>query len=131
MKKLLFLAIAAMALFSACKKKNVERTTAEKIAGPWNFKNLVYNEYYSNANHIFTTNAVSGDYFDFRADGKVYSKMASQRDTAAYSIVSDTKIKIDGLDFDIKTLTDNQFLIYNKDVINTTSYDETTLTLTR
>jgi hypothetical protein len=131
MKKVLLLLIASVALSTACKKKDVEKTPAEKVAGLWNFNSLVFNEYYSNANHITTTNGISGDYVDFRADGKVYSRMAGQKDTVAYSVVSAATLKVDGLDYEIKALTDNQLVIYNKTVVSSTIYDEGTLNLSR
>jgi hypothetical protein len=133
MKKLLFLAIASMALFSACKKKDVEKTTAEKITGSWKFINVTYNFFYGATSHLTSYDGITGDYFDFRADGKVYLQVRGNKDTAAYSILSDNKIKFDGDDFDIKVLTENQFIIYNKDIDprTPTDYQESTYTLAK
>jgi hypothetical protein len=119
MKKLLFVAIASMALFSACKKKDVEKTTAEKVVGVWKVSNFSFNDFNNNLNHFTSYTGISSDYWDFRTDGKIYLQELGVKDTVLYSITSDTKMVYDGDDCDIRTLTDNQLVIYNK-------YTETT-----
>jgi hypothetical protein len=133
MKKLLFVAIASLALFSACKKKDVEKTTAEKVVGVWKISSIVENDFYAGTNHFSTYNGVSGDYYDFRTDGKVYIKEGTYNDVLPYSIISDVKLKFDGLDYDIKTLNDNQFVMYVKDVdpVVTANIYEATYTFTK
>jgi hypothetical protein len=135
MKKLLFVAFAAIALFSACKKKDVvvAKTTAEKVLGKWNLSSYVDNSYYSSQNHLTTYTGLAGDYTDFRADGKAYSLFQNSRDTVAYNVASDTKITVDGESYDIKTLTDNQFILYTKSLSpsNPANYYETTVNLAK
>jgi hypothetical protein len=140
MKKLILLAFAATSILVACKKKSedVVKTTAEKVQGLWKVTSIVSNEYYSNANHPNTQGGIPSDYLDFRADGKVYSQIGNPnspyaRDTSSFSIVNDNTIKVDGLDATIKTLNDNQFILYSKDTYSQTplAYDESTITLYR
>ncbi len=132
MKKVLFLMITCAALFTAC-KKDKEKTTSEKVLGKWNVTNTVNNSFYNNTAHVTTQNGIAGDYADFRADGNVYSKDGTYLDTAAYSITVDNKLVYDGETFDIRTLTDNQFVLYSKYVYPNTpaNYEETTLNLYR
>ena len=131
MKKVLFLMIACTALFTAC-KKDKEKTTAEKVLGRWKVTNTVENEFYNNTAHITTQAGIASDYVDFREDGKVYSKDGNDPEyVSAYTITGDDKITFDGETYDIKTLTDNQFVLYNKYVYPNTpsNYDEITYNL--
>lgn len=124
--------VTCAALFTAC-KKDKEKTTAEKIQTTWNVNSYVFNDFYSNTAHPFSITGVAGDYVEFRADGKAYSKFGGSKDTVAYSISGDNKIVFDSETYDIKTLTDNQFVMYSKLVTSTTpsEYEETTLTLSK
>jgi hypothetical protein len=131
MKKIFFLAFASMALLSACKKKDVEKTTAEKISGRWNVVSDISNDYFSNQDHRATIIGLATDYADFRADGKVYAQIGGQKDTSIYTIVSDNKINFEGDVTDIRTLTENQFVLYSKSPYGTSSYFERTLSLSR
>jgi hypothetical protein len=45
-------------------------------------------------NHPVDYRGQPGDYFDFRTDGKVYTKEGAALDTMAYDLVSDTSIII-------------------------------------
>jgi hypothetical protein len=133
MKKGILLLITGAILFSACKKDKTEepvvKTVAQKVVAKWNAINFVENDFYNNTPHITTTPAVAGDYADFRTDGKVYSQFLGMKDTVAYSIVNDNTIKIDGDNYEIKTLTDNQFILYNKFINSTTPLEFTESTL--
>jgi hypothetical protein len=120
MKKLLFALFAITTLFTACKKKDVEKTTAEKLIAKWKVSSYVENDYFNNTNHSATTQGGTTDYVDFRTDGKVYSKEgSSSEDVADYSVVNDNTVKIDGDDYTIKTLTDTQLVLYYKDQTST------------
>jgi protein associated with RNAse G/E len=129
MKKLLFVAIASMALFSACKKKDVEpevvpvvvaKTVAQKIIAKWKVTSVVENDYYSNMSHPFTYTGVATDYFDVRTDGKIYLQISLVgKDTLAYSLINDSTINIGGDITKIKTITDTKFEMYFKEVYST------------
>ncbi len=133
MNKLLIVGFVFLASFSACKKKDVEKTTAEKVVGVWKVSNFSYNDFYSNANHFTSYTGIASDYWDFRTDGKIYLQESGVKDTVSYSIVSDTKMIYDGDDCDIRTLTDNQFVIYNKYTVTTSpiQYYESTFNLAK
>jgi hypothetical protein len=127
MKKLLFVAMAAMALFSACKKKDVEKTTAEKIIGKWSLTTQTENDYFNNANHISTFSGTANDEVDFRADGRVYEG-PNFTSSSTYSVVSDSKVTIDGISTDINALTDNQLILHAKIPGTGTNFYEYTAT---
>ncbi len=130
MKKLLFVAIASMALFSACKKKDVEKTTAEKLIGKWSLITETNNDYYNNTSHIVTYPGTASDAIDFRADGRVYDG-PNFTSSSAYTVVSDTKLSVDGVSTDIYALTDNQLILHIKIAGVGTDYDEYTSTYGR
>jgi hypothetical protein len=131
MKKVLFLMITSAALFTAC-KKDKEKTTAEKVQAKWTLNVIAANDFYNNTAHPFNFNGLAGDYIDFRTDNKAYERIGGSLDTVGYSISSDSKIVYDGDTYDIKTLTENQFIIYNKTTSTTSNnYDETTYTLSK
>src|ERR1035437_6472679 len=104
------IAIVALVTFylPACKKSSdtqQPQTTLQKIQNKWLLVNVVQNDHYSGSDNITTTPGTSTDYFDFRADGKMYISVVGYKDTVAYSLSGDTKILIGSDTYDIKTLT--------------------------
>ena len=140
MKKFITL-IAIVTLFTfcltACKKSSdtqQPQTTLQKIQNKWLLVNITDNHHYSGSDHITTTPGTSTDYFDFRADGKIYYSIGTYKDTVTYSLPSDTKILINRIGtYDIKILTSNSFIIYQKNINanNVAEYDDETLTWTK
>ena len=116
----------------SCKKKDAEKTTAQKLQNKWTFVNATDNSHYSGADHIVTISGNAGDYMDFRTDGKVYLRVQSSLDTSTYALSGDTKIVFDGTDTaTIQTLTDNALKLYFKDVVTASIYEEITYNLSR
>ena len=105
------------------------QTTLQKVQAKWQLVNIVDNDHYSGSDHISTTTGSSTDYFDFRTDGNIYYSIGSYKDTVTYSLPTDTKILINGTEtYDIKTITSNSFIIYQKDINanNAAEYNEET-----
>ena len=121
----LFACIALLAI--SCKKDNPP-STQSKIQAKWKIQSVVENDFYSGAAHVSTTTGTN-DYADFRGDGKIYSYSQGFYDTAAYGIISDTKIWIDVTTdvYDIQSLTDTQLKLYLKEIVSPTEYVETTV----
>jgi hypothetical protein len=120
--------------FIACKKESAKpKTTQDKIAGIWKLHSSVVDNFYSGTSHITTYTGTAADYVDFRNDGKVYSFVDGSYDTAAYGIISDTKMWIDTASsvFDIQTLTDTDFKVYRKEIYAPGDYHESTTNLKR
>jgi hypothetical protein len=135
MKKIITSIVVAILItfcLPACKKSSdtqQPQTTQQKIQNKWLLENIVDNFHRSGTDQSSTTIGASTDYFDFRADGKIYYSISTYKDTVTYSLPSDTKILIDGTEtYDIKTLTSNSFIIYQKKLLNCTDYDEETIT---
>ncbi len=118
---------------SACKKSHddTQQTTLQKLQAKWQLQSWVENDHFSGTDHIITTTGNAADYIDFRNDGKVYSSISGNIDVTTYSLTSnDTKILIDGTDtYDIKTLTSNSFILYNKELSGASDFNETTINM--
>lgn len=131
MKKIIITtAIAILVIFSmsACKKSD-SQTTLQKIQAKWQLDNYYENDHFSGVDHFKTITGTSADYYDFRTDGKVYFSFGGYSDISTYSLISDTKLLIDGTDnYDIKTLTTNSFIIYGKDAAANGDFLEATYT---
>ncbi|MEO5942194.1 MAG: hypothetical protein ABIP30_02430 [Ferruginibacter sp.] len=135
MKKLL-LVISVITLstilFSACKKSdNSQGATNGSVQAKWSLDKDISDDYYLNVHNRDTTYGLSTDYIDFRADGKVYSKVDVSLDTSNYQVLSNNKIVLGGpnpLDkdtFDIQTLTSSQFVLHSKQFSGADYYEET------
>ena len=132
MKKILSL-IAPIILLSlisfSCKK--TKETTAQKLQHKWTIVSEVDNSHDSGGDDIDTSVGVPGDFLNFNANGTVTSQFEGAADNVTYSLISDTEISISGETFTIKTLNDTQLVLYVKDVISATDYDESTINLKR
>ncbi len=124
-------------LFSCTKTTGVEKT---QILGKWEIKNdslaSGVGPYVTVKNYIGTT----ADYFDFRADNKLYIKEGARLDTSAYHVVSDSTIVINsfGITFNgvpetskIKSLTTNSVTIFTPFAVNPGAYYLRTVNLKR
>ncbi len=131
-KTFLFIAIAAFTaiLFSACKKDDAPATTAQKLQQKW-----IFEKTYSHGveagfpEYRDTLIGVAGEYVDFRTNNLVISYVDGVYDTLTYSIISDSKLILDGDTTDIQVLDDTQCRLYSKSVYSATNYDEFTVFL--
>ena len=128
MKKLIYslLIISILSLlFTACKKKEVELTTAEKVHGTWQLQTDIYHEMVGGVEFSDTTKG-SGESVEFRGNGYAYSNYQGQTDSSAYTITGDTQITLEGTGtFTIKSLTGNSFVLYMKESSGADFYEET------
>ena len=123
-KTMLILSLATIVaiLFSACNKSDPAPTTLQRLQAKWNYEKEYYHENYGGVDYRDTSYANSGDYSEFRTDGKVYSKYGTSYDTSSYSLLGDTKIitvsTYMGIPYndtaDIIVLSDNQLQVYSK-----------------
>ena len=132
MKKILPLATAIFLLGMlslSCKK--AKETTAQKLQHKWTIISEVDNSHDSGGDNIDTSVGVPGDFLNFNANGTVASQFEGAADNVSYSLISDTEISISGETFTIKTLNDTQLVLYIKNVVSATDYDESTINLKR
>jgi hypothetical protein len=134
MRRFLQLVIVLLAgsMLLGCQKNKDEDFSElkQRLQGKWNFINYVTNQYYGNSNHLNTVSASPGDYMEFQPDGKINLVLFGSPDTSTYSIPANNKILIDYTDnFDIKTLTETELVLYSKQSYSAESYYEQTFTL--
>lgn len=129
MKKVIFILMALVIGFTSC-KKDEEKLTQEKVLGKWGVESIIFASLVSGVFDTETQPGNPADYLDFRANGKVYAMTDGDKDTLAYTIISENSIKIDDDTFVIKALTDNSFVLYAK-VTEGANYFEQTLNLKR
>ena len=122
--------ILIASVFTSCKKDKAQ-TATQKVQHNWTLINVVDNSHDANGDNIQTTTAASGDFMDFNSNGTVSFQIDGQQGTVSYSMVSDTQLLFATETFTINTLTDTQLVLYIKDVISATEYDEETIYLTR
>jgi len=118
--------------FMACKKTETSaNTNQQKMIGKWTFQQVIANDFYSGASHVTTYPGDPGDYFDFRADGKVYFRAWGSYDTSTYTMINETQVRMDpGADTsDIILLTNSAMQLYQKQVYAPGDYSESTLYL--
>lgn len=131
-KAFLFIAITAFSaiLFSACKKDDVPATTAQKLQQKWNFEKTIDHGVQTGfPEYRDTLIGVAGEYVDFRTDNLVYSFVDGTYDTVSYSIISDSKLIVDGDTTDIQVLDNTQCRLYSKTYSSATDYFEFTVFL--
>jgi len=137
MKTKIFFILALLCTgFIACKKTDSPAaggTTQQKILGKWKFQNVVVNDFYSGSSHVSNYPGDPGDYFDFRADGKVYLLAWGSYDTSTYKIINETQLTIDaaGDTSDIKVINSVALQLYQKDVFAPGDYSESTIYLSK
>lgn len=124
----LVLAILVMPLVS-CKKESATqpKTTQEKLLGKWNWISEVTNDYYGGMPHITTYNFPTGDYMEFKSDGKVTQYNSGSAMTYDYGIIGDTKIWLVVANniYELKALTASDLQLYKKDVSGADYYEST------
>jgi hypothetical protein len=136
MRKIITTTIAACLLIfslASCKKEQpvIEKTPQQKIVGKWMIETVMENDHYSGSDHITTENGTSADFMDFHADGMVATSFQGMTDYVDYKFPSATMIVIDGDAFEVKTFTDNKFVMYVKENYGGGDFDEFTVTLKR
>ena len=132
--KHIVVAVLALCILSACKKKDTDNEVYNaalgKLIGKWTFVNATTNEHYSNADHITTLSGNPGDYMDFTNGGKVNLRFFSVQDTSKYTLIKNTQLVFDDVDqFDLKTLTATELVLYRKIVYSAAAYKEETYSL--
>ena len=118
----------------SCSKKDVTDNditiTNTKLQGKWVFVNFITNSHYSNMDHITTTTGSNGDFMNFSTNQQLYVRLLGFDDTFTYSVLKNSRVLLNGVDtFDLKTLNENQLVLYRHNVYSASSYKEETYNL--
>jgi len=106
MKKVTFLLMAAVTFLTACDKDD-DRATAERIMGKWDVANYTQTVFSGGGTTTTTVSPGPGSYIDFRNDGKYYTYLFGNYDTASYSVLSDSYLLMDGDSAAIRGISDH------------------------
>ena len=112
--KNLLLLICGTTLFISCKKEEKEaqsptpKTTTEMIQAKWKVDKVVSYYYWDPMDwSMDSTNGTAADYFDFHSDGRVYTSIAGETDTASYTIRNSWGLFINNDFYAINSLNDS------------------------
>jgi hypothetical protein len=126
MKKQLVLSLIIMFLITACKKdKEVSLT------GKWNLETVITKEYQSAV--LINTNTEPGDgyKYDFQNNGNLLISGFLAGTTVPYTIISNSKVEIDGDIFEIRNLTGSNVTLFIREDFGSGDYQELFLNLKR
>lgn len=132
MKKIFLTAITLIvfgALFFSCKKD--KESTAKKLQHNWSIVNEIDNFHDASGDHMDTIPGVAGDYINFSSNGTVTSQFDGTSDNSTYTLTDDTHIVVNSASYTIKTLTDKQFVLYIRQDLSSTEYEEQNINLKR
>jgi len=100
-------------LIAACKKDKGNGFTG-KLMNKWSLVQILDTVYYSGAAPAPAKyDGKTGEYLDFRKDGKLYSFLNGTYDTANYTYSeSNFKLNVKGFQYEIQILTDNTMILH-------------------
>lgn len=125
-------AIACMAfltalIFGACKKDD-DKGVTERLMNKWSLVQIIDTVYSSSASPVVNQYpGKTGDYMDFRKDGKRYSFIDNNYDTANYTYSeANFKLNVNAFKYDILILTDETMILhephYSTSTVGYTAY---------
>jgi len=131
MKHVIVSLLAFVILFSSCDKKDKPEPTVS-LAGKWKLESTVYKEYVNNALQSTTTAPADGTTFDFQSNGNVViTHPGNVIESFTYTILPNSKVKIEDDTFDIKNLLAATVSLYIRQDYAAGEYDEVMVNLKR
>lgn len=88
------LCIGTVLLLSSCDKDDDEQTALQRLQNKWKIDSIktVFHTPPTNATITYTGQAA--DYYDFRADGKLYTSVNGDLDTLLYNLINNNQIVV-------------------------------------
>ena len=128
MKKLQLITICvSLIMLAACRREDsIDTNQAAKalLLGKWQLNNLV-DEYYQPVNVLKEhdeTPGIPGDSVIFKSDNQMYSYIdlvpGEEKDIYPYEWINDSIIKVDGENYTIRKLTNNELTLYKEETGN-------------
>ena len=118
----IFVALITVLIAGACKKDN-EKGFTERLMNKWSLVQISDTVYSSSAAPVPTLYpAKTGDYMDFRKDGKLYSFINSMYDTANYTYSeANFKLNVKGFKYNVLILTDETMILHEPNYVTSTA----------
>jgi hypothetical protein len=118
-----YVAILTVLIASSCKKKT-ESSVTDRLMNTWSLVQFIDTTWSSSslAPMISNYEGKTGEYMDFRKDGKVYSYYNKTYDTAQYTYSEQNyKLNVRAHKYNILILTDNTMILYEPRYSTTSS----------
>jgi hypothetical protein len=140
MKKALFVILAGICVFTACKKNDekpssdkTEISTLDRMVGKWQFVSEIWYDNTAANDFHATTLGLPSSTMEFSKLGEAYFYLTSDvRSTSSYKVIDDSHFVVyaggNSDTMQILTLTGDSFIYYNKK-LGGSGYRECTITL--
>jgi len=130
MKNAITTLVAFVILFCSCNKSDDDPVVT--LEGKWNVESTVYKEYVNNALISTTTAPADGTTFDFQKNGHlIITHPGNVVESLTYSILANSKVKIEDDTLDIKTLLASTASLFIRQDYAAGEYDEVLVNLKR
>ena len=130
-------AIIGLLTFTSCDKDDdlTTETALERLQNEWQIDKITTVYYTTPASATINYTGQPSDYYDFRANGKLYTSVNGGLDTLDYNLINSTTIVVNNngsVDTGrITTLSNSKLIGVTKFKINSTEYSEVTAELSR
>ncbi|MGZ3755915.1 MAG: hypothetical protein ACXVAY_10930 [Mucilaginibacter sp.] len=129
MKNCMFALLACAIAICVLSCKKTATSYPAQINGKWRVvSDSTYNSFLMTQTQQRGYTGVSGDYYDFRTDGKLYTYESGTLDTLTYNIVNDTTIQIQSFGWVFNGSQSVSYLKYSKNNANVSIKSATALT---
>lgn len=132
MKKSLFLALVSIFILVGCKKEKQESSPAS-LVGKWT-QDSSAQKYYDNGNLVLNVrNPGIGVVYDFQSNGNLVITVpgSTQATPTPYSIKPYSKVDLNGIIWEIRSLTNSNSILFKKDIVSSHEYVELFIYLKR
>ena len=127
MKKITTLSLISMFLLIACRKDKDEVS----LKGKWTLESVITKQYRNGSLVNTNTEPGNGYKYDFQDNGNLVITGFLAGSTASYSILTNSKVKIDGDVFEIRNLTASNVTLFIRVDYTPDQYDELYVNLIR
>ena len=127
MKKITTLSLISMILLIACRKDKDEVS----LKGKWTLESVITKQYRNGSLVNTNTELGNGYKYDFQDNGNLVITGFLAGSTASYSILTNSKVKIDGDVFEIRNLTASNVTLFIRVDYTPDQYDELYVNLIR
>ncbi|MCB0735584.1 MAG: hypothetical protein KDC76_13460 [Bacteroidetes bacterium] len=132
MRSFLAFVILLSIAVSSCKEEDptpevTTKTTAEKLQAKWGLVSVIDYNYIGMTTDLDGIDTVliggANDFVEYKSDGTYEFNVDGDQDVAAYKLVGDSKLIMDGDTFDITTLNETALILTYKDRESEDWYD--------
>ena len=132
LQTLLFTAVSFTSMLLSCSKDNEDMvSTSAKIQNKWQIDSVVINEQINGNSNTETRPGKTGDYIEFRSDGRMITYFQGVTDNSSFVVKNDSVIVIGGDSAHIEELTENKFVLFTRAAAGGVGFIEITYYLSK